>query len=353
MPKLLKECFKEKRKIKDSTINTYMSALNKIRFSVLGEKLKRDFTDKDVKFLNKYDDVSDAISKEKKITSKKNKLTSILVALHCTDGDKKLIDKYTKDLKGLDEIYSLFLRKQEKTETQKKNWIEFSELVKISNKLMQEIRLQDIHKLTGELNNKQFDLLQQYVILRTYLDFPLRNDYADMPIVNLKDYNDIEDDVKNDTNYLVTDNKKKYFYINQFKNKSSLGNRVFKIGTKLNNVIRLWLKHNKSGFYLVQKDRVSPIKPNGITKLLNKIFNKYANGKRISSSMIRHIIISHDLKDEPTIAEKDEKANVITSKFLHSNAINQLYRKVDKKKNVKIAKNIIKCLIYLIIKSIW
>ena len=45
--------------------------------------------------------------------------------------------------------------------------------------------------------------------------------------------------------------------------------------------------------------------------------------------MMRHIIISHNLKNEPTIKEQTEKKKQTEDKYLHSEKMNQLYRKVD------------------------
>ena len=44
--------------------------------------------------------------------------------------------------------------------------------------------------------------------------------------------------------------------------------------------------------------------------------------------MIRHIIISHDTKNEPTLKDIDKKEKDIQNKFLHSKNMNQTYRKI-------------------------
>ena len=45
--------------------------------------------------------------------------------------------------------------------------------------------------------------------------------------------------------------------------------------------------------------------------------------------MIRHIVISHQLKDTPTIKEAEQKKNKIEETFQHSESMHKLYRKVD------------------------
>ena len=314
------------RNIKESSCKTYLTALKKIN-----KKIDNSIELKNTKFLKNYDKVMKVINEENKITSKKNKLTAVIVALNSdTDKDTELIDKYNNELKKLSDTYTAFLKTQKKTETQEKNWIEYDELIKLINKIMAEVKHREINKNRGnkELSNRDFDILQQYVILRTYIDYPLRNDYADMKILKLKDYKKLDDKEREDNNYLVLlNNNKKQFHINQFKNRKFIGKKILDINPKLNKIINLWLRFNKSGYYLVKSDRKTPMNPNLITKFLNKIFLKHKS-KRISSSMIRHIIISHDLKDQKTIQQKEKENKLIENKFLHSKGINDLYRKI-------------------------
>ena len=65
--------------------------------------------------------------------------------------------------------------------------------------------------------------------------------------------------------------------------------------------------------------------PNDITKSFNRIFNKRADGKKISTSMLRHIIISYETRGEKTLSEKDGAED----RFMHSRTMRELYRKVD------------------------
>lgn len=307
----LKKCIKEKRKIKNNSINLYIRSIEQLG---------------GIDTLMNYDDVLEKIKKYK-ITTQKNKLTAVIVVLKCLDKDDKIIEKYSDKLKSLNDEYMTFLKDQKKTETQKDNWIDYSDLIKLSNKLMSRVKLEDI-KNKDTLTVKEYDQLQQLVIIRTYIDYPIRNNFSNMKIITIEDYNDLDDTEKNNNNYLVTNKNKKIFKINTFKNKNSLGSKSFEINAKLNNIINMWLKFNKSGYYLTKSDRKTPINSNGITKFLNKIFMKEFN-KKISTSMLRHIQISHINKDKPTIKEIEQKENKVEDKFMHSKGVNDLYRKID------------------------
>lgn len=319
---------KQTRKIKEASCLTYMSSLQKIRKKING----KTGTINNTLFLQDFKKVMDVINQENKLTSKKNKLTAVIVAL-TSDKDKneKLIDKFGNELKSLSDKYMTFLKTQTKTETQKQNWIDYNDLIIIVNKVMKEVKHLEISKKKESdiLSNKEFDTLQQYLILRTYLSFPLRNDFADMKIIKHTDFKKLNKDNKDKYNSLVLNKNKKQFHINQFKNKKYIGSKILDVPSSLSRIINLWLRFNKSGFYLVKKNRTTPMNPNSITKFLNKIFLKYTKNKKISTSMLRHIIISNHLKNEKTIKEKEQDAKDIENTFFHSKKINDLYRKVD------------------------
>jgi len=168
--------------IKQCSLNTYLISLKNLR-----KKIDNKTELNNTNFLNDFDKIND-ILKNDKLTTKKNKITAILVALGADNKkNDKLIDKYQKKLKNLNDEYSAFLKTQKKTETQEKNWLDYEDLVDIYNDVMKDVKHNKITK-KDKLNDKEFDLLQQVLILRTYLDFPLRNDFADMKIINSKEY---------------------------------------------------------------------------------------------------------------------------------------------------------------------
>jgi hypothetical protein len=318
----LEEQIKASRDIKAVSLKAYMTSLRGIK-----KALTDDAELENTKFLHDYGAVMSEI-KKCKTTCQKNKITAVIVALK---SDKKprqaLIDKYTSALAKLNDEYISMLREQKKTETQAKNWLEYDEVINVVNGLTRTFKKIDLTK-KKPLTNKEFDTLQQLVVLRTYLTFPLRNDFADMPVLTEKKYNKLPEDTKDANNYLVENRDgTRAFHINQFKNRRFMDNKILDIPENINKLLKLWLKHNTSGWFLVKTNRTDPMNPNGITKYLNKIFKP--TGKKISTSMLRHILISHHMKDKPTIAEKDEKKKEIEDTYMHSEALNDLYRKVD------------------------
>ena len=139
--------------IKQSSLNTYIISLKNLRKKFDGK------TDIDnTSFLKDFDKIND-ILKNEKLTTKKNRITSILVALGADNNkDDELIDKYQKKLKDLNDEYSTFLKTKKKTETQEKNWLNYEDLVDVYNDVMKDLKKEKITKKT-ELNDKEFDYI--------------------------------------------------------------------------------------------------------------------------------------------------------------------------------------------------
>lgn len=316
MEKLKNEILKC-RDIKKSSLNTYLSSIKIL-------KKKYDNTEfKNLKFLQNTDKILNIIDDEKSITTKKNRLTAILVVLGCSKQlNKKYIDIYDKKLKEYNIEYMNFLKKQEKTDKQKNNWVEYEDIVKLISSLKTWINNLKLFNKKN-LSNKDFNILQEYVLLNTYLNYPIRNDYANMPIFKLDDYNKLNSDIQLKNNYLILDGSDMYFYLNNFKNVKKIGTKKIKINDELKEILNKWLNVNDTKYFILKSNRMNPINENGLTKYLNNIFMKYFN-KKVGSSLIRHIIISHKLKNEKTIKQKEAFAD----NFLHSSFVNELYRKV-------------------------
>jgi len=297
--------------INDSTITTYINCLTKL-------------CNCDIKEIRKINIILDKI-KLKPITTQKNTLTACIVALKAQKDNKynKCIHNYNKHLKILTERYNDELLEQKKTKKQEDNWISYKQLMNLQNKLFLNIKNKNLLK-KDTLTNKEFDELQQLIIIMVYINFPIRNNFSNMKVINNKEFKTAD---KN-ANYLILNKRKKNeFYINSYKTVKHHGAKIYTIPTNLTRIINQFLKHNPSGYFLVQYSRDKPLNSNNITKYLNKIFIKEYN-KKISSSMLRHIIISHMHEGQPTLKEEENKNISIENKFLHSTNMNKLYRKL-------------------------
>jgi hypothetical protein len=280
-----------------------------------------------ISFLKDFKKVMDIINSSP-ITTRKNKLTSILVALKTDDKYKDLHKKYNKELLDLNKEYLEFLKLQQKTPNQKKNWIEYDKLIDISNEIQNKVKKKKLfNESLEDLNRLDFKLLQNFILLKTYIDFPLRNDFNDMKVLTKEEYDSEKKEVREKNNYLITlPRNKKVFIFNQFKNHNVIGTKKLKVPKHLNTLYNKWLKINKSGYLFVKNNKpYIPMKPVDITRSLQSIFSKYANGKRISTQMLRHIIVSNDLKNQKSLVQMEKDTE---NKYFHSAGMNQLYRKL-------------------------
>jgi hypothetical protein len=325
----LRELIKQKRpNISDTSLKSYVNCLIKIK-----KDLGFDDSLKNTEFLHDTKKVIEYINKHEKITTKKNKLTCIIVGL---DADKKYkfkkrdIEIYQSLLQTLNDEYTQFLSTQTKTATQKKNWIEYEELVNIANDLVNIVKK---YKTRENLNKLEMSQLQNAVLLKTHLVFPIRNDLSEVKIIHNIDYEKLTENEKLNHNWLLKTGKKMKFIFNNFKNAKKIGSKEYDVPRNLVNLYNIWFKFNKSDNFLVsKKDMSSKITSNNQTKYFNSIFKPYYPDKSISSSLIRHIVISYyaEKNGEPTIAEEQIKAKEVENKYMHSTAVNKIYRKVDK-----------------------
>ena len=303
----LKNKINESRNIKDNSLNLYLANL---------KKLDPEGELKSLDFLKKKDEVLDTI-KDLALTTRRGYLTSIIVGLSAFGSKyEDELDFYRLKLSELNEIYNEFINKNKKTDKQKKNWTNLGDLLRIQNKLRLEVNNRGIKK-KDKISNKDFDLLQKYLIASLYtLQAPVRLDFAGMKIIK----NENDDDNKNNFLY-IRGKTRKFFIFNDFKTAKSKGKIKQVINTRLNTVINLWLKHNKSDNFLVGKGgRV--MTANALGKAITRIF--YIEGKRITLNLIRHIYISEHINIEQ---KKKEKA--LAESMHHSVDMQEDYAKTD------------------------
>ena len=300
-----------KPKLCESSLNLYITKLK--RFMQNGKF--------DIKIFNNTDAILKHLNEYPNISTRKSILTSIVVALQSQPTpNKQLIEKYHEQMmKYLNEENAVTF-KQERTDKQKKNWIEMDDFVETINKVGEEIKQQGIMK-KKELDNCEYQLLQDYIILRLFHEHSWRNDIASIHVVNN------EDNLDENKNYLVVGDEYKIILQN-YKTKKKYGKKEYVLDKNLKRLVKKLLKYNDSGYLLLNKNRKGKLSRNNLTLNLNRIFLKYT-GKKIGSSLLRHIQSSELNKDKPTLQQQQENENNIQNKFLHSGMMNQLYRKVN------------------------
>lgn len=319
--KILVEAIQDmKPNLKLNSIMTYINNLKRICRELSG-KDKKDCYLGNLKWLDNYDAVMKTINDEP-LNTRKNRLIAIVVALKATEADKDLIEEYTKEMTKLAEESDTRDKEQKLTPKQKENWVDYAELIKLTEKLFDRIKEQGLLQ-KEKLTRKEYTLLQDYIMLRVYLTFTWRNDFAEMKVITTE-----KDDNDKDNFLLTKNNMPDKFILNQYKTDRKYGKKMVDIPDKLAKVIKKFLRFNKSGYFLTLQDGIRAMTPNGITKAFNRLFQNEL-GKTISTSLLRHIVISHMRANDPTIKEREQKEKEIEDKFMHSASTNQRYRKID------------------------
>ena len=313
----IKKEINEKRDLRESSLKAYASNMNKLH------KLMFDKEIQNLDFLKNKKEVMKTIE-NKKLSTRKTYLAAIVVTLMAFDKNEDLIKYYRDEMEDLAKQFSANMEEQKKSETQDKNWVSLSALRKVMRKYRNELNQKGIFKKEpDDLTNKEFDLLQKWIVASLYIldeNPPLRNDYI-MTVISNKEYDKLsEKEIENNNYTVVKSRNNKMFSLGEYKTSGKYGTKIIPVGKKLNSALNIWLKFNSSG-HLLLNSKKEPMTANGLTKYLQKTFAP--TGKNISSSMIRHIFISDKFP-----AENKEKEEV-AEKMAHSVSMQTLYSKKD------------------------
>jgi len=155
------------------------------------------------------------------------------------------------------------------------------------------------HRTMGDLQK-----IQSFIILAltsgVYMEPRRSSDW----IMKVRDY-DAEKD-----NYI--DLKRKVFVFNHYKTVKKMGAQTITIDPSLLKILKKWIEINGSD-YLLFNNKGNPVQASELTHRLNAIF-----GKNISTSMLRHIFLTHkfgnvNLKDLTDTAEAMGQTNIATT----------------------------------------
>jgi hypothetical protein len=291
----------EDKKLAESTASAYVKAL----YMLNGKAPFKALT-----FLKKTEEIEKKISEYADNTQKAlySTITSVLSLFKDKATYKKVYQHYHDKMMGkAKEMRETGGEKSEKTEKEDANWIEWDEVQKIVHSLKEEVgKFATAKHITPE----QFQRLLDFVVLSLYTDIqPRRNkDYLNMYVV-VDSKKTAPTSLPTDKNYLVVSGKHSNptpveFIFNSYKTQKKYGQQRIPIPAALGEAIKIYLKQhplvkgNKSKTteykFLVLPDGSPITAVNAITRILNRVF-----GKKIGSSMLRHIFLSskYDVKE--------------------------------------------------------
>lgn len=274
--------------LSDSSIKTYTSLLKTVYNNVF-KKDKINMSD-----FKKVKVITDHLKNIPLVTRK-----TILSALYVLTND----ERYKKDM--LTDIMENDIKqeKQEKTETQKNNWLETDKL----NETLEELK----NKAQHAYKIKDYQTIQQYILLALlsgrYIPPRRAKDYTEFKIKN----------ITTDDNYI----KGNKLYFNNYKGSDKKGTQIIEIPIELKRILTKWIKLNPTDylFFDAHNNKLSNVTLN---QRLNKIF-----GSKISVNAIRHTFLTDKHKDAvKNIDELKKDMHMMGSSILQS----KVYIKNDK-----------------------
>ncbi len=303
-----------------NTIQTYgYDWKNAIKFFFPNQdKKKIDVNDiSNFKIINKS--LNEIMSKINELPIKKRKrILNIIIVLKKALKDLDEIDEMREELKKINLEIMGVEELNVKSEKQKKNWIEIQEYEALVSRLEQNVK--DIFK-QDNIGAKSRDKIQEYIILKFYQLYHLRNDLAELIIIKNKDYIKLPKDEEKENNYLIIDGRARKVILNNYKTKKQYKKVQITLDKELARVIRKYLKLNNTGYLLINQSEV-PLTRNTFSIYFRRMMKKYTD-KNVGSSLLRHIFISEKTKGMKTVAERRELAD----KMLHSVSTQSLYHK--------------------------
>lgn len=298
------------KNITESSLKLYLNNIRRLN----GGEFPKSFN-----FLKNVNDILEKI-KDYKPNTQRSYIISIVSLLKQEPKMKKFYDKYYTILMNFNKELKT---NNEKSETQKTNWISQDEVKQLYENLTNEVK--ELIADKKKLSPSEYEKLLRWFVLSLYtLQKPRRNADYQMALVSKSK---LMPDLDTQYNYLDVASKKWIF--NNYKTKGTYKSQEQDISPEMIDAVELYLKFHPHSKLLKKKGVLVPLlvdfegnpfqQTNSITRLLNKIF-----GKKIGVSMLRNIYLTDKFGDN--LKELNETAEQMGTS---SNTIQNQYIKLD------------------------
>ena len=262
---LLKYITEKRPNISKSSLKTYESIIRNL--------YKKVFDDEEYN-LEKFDKNTDKVLKYLKDLPA-NKRKTILSALVVITDNKDYRELMLDDIKE----YNKEEAKQQKTDTQKENWVDSETLDKMMKVLYHNAKL--LYNKENK-NPTDYQEIQNYIILCLFGGYyipPRRSlDYVNFKIRNID---------KNKDNFI----NKNSLVFNSYKTAKTYGQQVVEIPKELKSILNKWIKINPTE-YLLFDISYKPLSNVKLNQRLNKLF-----GKKVGVNQMRKTYLSEKYSD--------------------------------------------------------
>lgn len=238
----------------------------------------------------------------------RNYLNSVIVyggdrdKIKDTDFFKALSDKRNE----INEFFNTEDSKNTKNEKQEKNWVSVEEINSLIEKY--ETDLDKVFKKSPKkITAKELEKLQEYVLLFINSKIPSRNAFSTLRKITTTNYMRKSKKAKCDFNWVVTKPGGLDIYLYNHKTKKDCDDfiKIKGMSDKFVDVLKMYISKVPNREFIFHKNG-KPLTNNGMTLILNKIFMKEF-GKKVSSTMLRHIVLTTQLSKD--LVKRKELAN--------------------------------------------
>jgi integrase len=188
--------------------------------------------------------------------------------------------------------YNAEIGKQEKSESQKENWVSSGDIKSIWDNLKKNA---DLLYKKSNLTPNDLQAIQSFIIVSLLAGIfipPRRSkDIVDWKIKNIS---------KSTDNFL----EKSSIHYNSYKTSKFYGEQVVPVPTQLKNILNKWIKVNPTD-YLVFDTNMNPLTSVKLNQRLNKLFD----GKKVGVNLMRHAYLTDKYSD--TIAKNKDIENTM------------------------------------------
>jgi len=231
-----------------------------------------------------------------KASIRKTKLACLIVFISKTEGNEKATEAMRKIMMSDKTETEEEDQKQELTPRQEEGWLPWKEVLERYHVLEK-----DANRLWKKpsLDKSEFHHLQTYVLLSCLVLLPVRRS---LDWVSFK----LRNEDKEKDNYLAYDKRKPVFVFNDFKTKRTYGQQRVPIPTKLATILRKWSEVSPHDSLLMNYNQKGPMNQTQLSVLLHQFFSK-----PISTSLLRHIYLTHLHENTPGLKQMTETATTM------------------------------------------
>lgn len=273
----------------DSSIKTYTSII-----ANLGKQMEMDLSTPDAVIANYRAILEHLKGVPPKI--RKTRLAALVVFISATEENEEAIEQFRKLMMDDKEVAEEEAKEQQLTERQKEGWIPWTKVLELYREL--ELDTKRLWKKPA-LDKAEFHKLQTYVLMSclVLLDGPRRSmDWVSFKLRNVD---------KEKDNYMTYEKRKPVLVFNHYKTAGTYGSQKVE-APRLAPILRKWAEKTPHDHLLMNYHQTGPTTQSQLTAILNDFFKK-----PISTSLLRHIWLTHFHQNTPALKEMEKVAHTM------------------------------------------